>query len=351
MESRQSKVIRKNGGLSPIFLILLLILITAAVGIGSLFVGSVRLDVSEVLGILADALKGRKGENANLWNLIIRIRLPRILMTLLAGAILSVVGILMQTITRNPLAEPFVLGVSSGASTGAVGAIVLGWCSFMGNGKTFFAAFVGSFAAIVIVLLLQGRSASPVRLVLTGMGVSSFFQAATTLIVYSAQNESQSRSAMFWITGSFSGVSWKDLPLPLAAFLLLLLFCQIIGKELDLLLLGQTAAAQTGLNVRRLQLIVVAAASAAVAVIVAESGVIGFVGLIIPHIMRKFAGVKHRLLVLASALGGAAFLAAADSIARTVFAPREVPIGIMTSFVGAPIFILIIKRAYSEDRD
>ncbi len=341
----------QKGGLSPLLLFFILILLLAAVLFVSLFFGSVNMDASSVLQILRSALTGAVSEDRNSWNVIIRIRLPRVLLTAAAGAVLSISGILMQTITRNPLAEPFVLGVSSGASAGAAGAIVFGWFSFLSIGGTFFCAFIGSFLAIALVLLLQGRSASPVRLVLTGMGVSSFFQAATTLIVYSARNEAQSRSAMFWLTGSFSGASWNDFRAALWALILLLIFCLIIGKELDLLLLGQAAAAQTGLSVRRLQLAVILAASAAVAVIVSQSGVIGFIGLIVPHIMRRFAGIRHRSLLLCSALGGAAFLTAADTIARTVFAPQEVPIGIMTSFVGAPIFIFMIKRIYHEDRD
>lgn len=341
----------EKGGISPFFLFLTLSLLLGMVMFASLFFGSVDMDMESVAEILKSALAGGTVEDRNAWNIVMRIRFPRIVLTALAGAVLSIVGILMQTITRNPLAEPFVLGVSSGASAGAVGAIVLGWFSFLGTGSTFFAAFVGSFLAISIVLILQGRSVSPVRLVLTGMGVSSFFQAVTTLIVYSAKNESQSRSAMFWLVGSFSGADWKDTKGALAVLILLLLFCLVIGKELDLLLLGQNAAAQTGLNVKRLQFTVVCIASLAVAVIVAGSGVIGFVGLIVPHVMRKFAGVRHRALIVASSLGGAAFLSAADTIARTVFAPREVPIGIMTSFVGAPIFLFIIKRTYHEDRD
>ncbi|MDO4261107.1 MAG: iron ABC transporter permease [Eubacteriales bacterium] len=341
----------KNGGVSPILLFGTLSLLLALTVAASLFFGSVDMTPSSVADILKSALTGAQTEDRNTWNVIMRIRFPRVVLTALAGAVLSVVGILMQTITRNPLAEPFVLGVSSGASAGAVGAIVFGWFSFVGRGNVFFAAFLGSFLAISAVLALQGRSASPVRLVLTGMGVSAFFQAATTLIVYSARNEAQARSAMFWLVGSFSGASWEDARAAAVVLVLLLAFCFVVGKELDLLLLGQTAAAQTGLHVKRLQFLVVAAASAAVAVVVAQSGVIGFVGLIVPHVMRQFAGVRHRALIVSSALGGALFLAAADTIARTVFAPQEVPIGIMTSFVGAPIFIFIIKRTYHEDRD
>ncbi len=314
----------------------------------TLFQGSVFIEPAAVVDSLRAWITGSEPDSRNLYNLIIEIRMPRIVLNVLAGAVLSIVGILMQTLTRNPLAEPYVLGVSSGASAGAAGAIVFHWFSFLQSGRVFFSAFLGSFIAITIVLFLQGRSSSPVRLVLTGMGVSAFFQAVTTLIIYSSHNEAQARSAQFWITGSFSGADWADVKLAAAAAILVLIFCTAAQKELNLLLLGQDAASQTGLNVRRLQLIIIIVSSFAVAVVVSQSGIIGFVGLIIPHIMRKISGVQHGALVLHAALAGGIFMAAADTIARTAFAPQEVPIGIMTAFVGAPVFLFIIQSVYHE---
>lgn len=332
---------------NPCIFILLLILLGGIV-YGALFIGSVSIDPQLVRESLKAFITKSSIEEKNLYNLIIEVRLPRILLNVLAGAVLSVVGILMQTLTKNPLAEPYVLGVSSGASAGAAGAIVFHWMAFLSGGRVFFCAFLGSFLAIAIVLMLQGRSSSPVRLVLTGMGVSAFFQAVTTLIVYSSKNEAQARSAQFWITGSFSGADWADVRLAAAALVILLVFCICADKELNLLLLGQDAAAQTGLNVRGLQLLVIIVSSLAVAVVVSQSGIVGFVGLIIPHIMRKIVGVKHFWLVICSALAGGAFLTLADTVARTAFAPQEVPIGIMTAFVGAPVFLFIIQRVYHE---
>ena len=333
---------------------LLLCLILAAgvlaVLYGMLFVGSVPIAGGEVRQILAGLVTGKKPDNGNLYNLIVYVRMPRLVLNLLAGAILSIAGILMQTLTHNPLAEPYVLGVSSGASTGAAGAIVFHWFSFLHGGRVFFSAFVFSFIAIALVLLLQGRSTSSLRLVLTGMGVSAFFQAATTLIVYLSRDEAQARSAQFWITGSFSGSDWSDVRMAAAAAAVLLLFARIFEKELDLLLLGKNTAAQTGLNVAAVQITVIAFASFAVSVIVAQSGIVGFVGLIIPHIMRRLAGAGHRWLIRSSALAGALFLIVADTIARTAFAPQELPIGVMTAFTGAPVFLFIIHRAYHEDR-
>jgi len=276
--------------------------------------------------------------------IIMEVRIPRILLTALAGAILSLVGVLMQTITQNPLAEPYVLGISSGASAGAVSAIVLGWFSVFSAGHVYVGAFIGSLVATVIVIMLQSGSSSTVRLVLVGMGVSAFFQAITTMIIYSSSNEAQVRSAMFWTVGSFSSVLWTDILLPFGVFIALLIFCFVIAKELDLLLLGQRTAAQMGLNVKRFQLAVVIMASASVAIVVAKVGVIGFVGLIVPHIMRRISGVRHCVLIMHTALCGALFLVMTDTIARTAFAPQEVPIGVITALIGAPVFIIIIKR-------
>jgi len=193
---------------------------------------------------------------------------------------------------------------------------------------------------------LQGRSTNPIRLVLTGMGVSAFFQAATTLIIYCSNNEAQARSAQYWLTGSFSGSNWSDVRIALAALAVLALLCRCAEKELDLLLLGQDAAAQSGMNVRLVQLVVILVSAFAVSVVVSVSGLVGFVGLIIPHIMRRIVDTSHRWLALSSALAGGCFLTLADAVARTAFAPQEMPIGVMTAFIGAPVFILMIRRVY-----
>ena len=332
-----------------LLLYLFLWAVLAVVFYASLFIGSVHVDSSEIRSILRCLVTRQLPGGRNLYNLIVYVRMPRLVLNILAGAVLSMAGILMQTLTHNPLAEPYVLGVSSGASTGAAGAIVFHWFAFLRGGRVFFSAFVFSFIAITIVLLLQGRSTSSVRLVLTGMGGSAFFQAATTLIVYMAWDEAQARSAQFWITGSFSGSDWTDVRLSAAAAVMLLVFCLITEKELDLLLLGRNAAAQTGLNVRILYLAVIGFTSLAVSVIVAQTGIVGFVGLIIPHMMRKAAGAGHRWLILCSSLAGGIFLMLADTFARTAFAPQELPIGVMTAFIGAPVFLFIIHRVYHED--
>ena len=317
-----------------------------ATAFSALFWGSVALEPRAVLDSLAAFVTGREVENRNLYNLVAQVRLPRVCLTALAGAVLSVVGILMQTLTGNPLAEPYVLGVSSGASAGAAGAIVFHWFGFLPTGHVVFSAFAGSFLAIALVVALQGRSTNPIRLVLTGMGVSAFFQAATTFIIYCSSNEAQARSAQYWLTGSFSGSNWSDVRQALIALVALLILCRLMEKELDLLLLGQDVAARSGMNVRAAQLALILASAYAVSVVVAVAGLVGFVGLIIPHVMRRAVDTSHRYLVRTSALAGGCFLTLADAVARTAFAPQEMPIGVMTAFIGAPVFILMIRRVY-----
>ncbi|MDO4865700.1 MAG: iron ABC transporter permease [Clostridia bacterium] len=312
----------------------------------ALFWGTVTLEPGAVWGSLWAFVARCEPADKNLYNLVTQVRLPRVCLTMLAGAVLSVVGILMQTLTGNPLAEPYVLGVSSGASAGAAGTIVFRWFGFLPAGHVVFSAFVGSFVAIALVVALQGKSTSPIRLVLTGMGVSAFFQAATTFIIYCSSNEAQARSAQYWLTGSFSGSNWGDVRMALVALAALLVLCRLVEKELDLLLLGQDVAAQSGMNVRLMQLILIVISAGAVSVVVAVAGLVGFVGLIIPHIMRRMVDSAHRYLVLSSALAGGCFLTLADTVARTAFAPQEMPIGVMTAFIGAPVFILMIRRVY-----
>ncbi len=264
-------------------------------------------------------------------------------MVALSGAILSIVGILMQTITKNPLSEPFILGISSGASAGAVSAIIFNAFGFLGAYNIIFCAFLGSFIALSLVVFLNLKSNSPNNLILTGVGVSAFFASMTTLIVYFSNNEAQVRSAMFWSLGSFSGVNFNEVKIVAIAIVLLLIVTSLFNKELDLLLLGESGAEQVGLSIRKFQLFIISVSSIVVAIVVAYVGVIGFIGLIVPHITRKFVGSKHRLLIISSAIFGASFLLVCDTIARMMFRPEELPIGIITGVFGAPIFIYIIK--------
>lgn len=281
--------------------------------------------------------------------IITDIRLPRLIYSVLTGIGLSLVGLLMQTVTRNALADPYVLGVSSGASTGAVFAIIMGGLPFLGQYNTPIFAALGAALSIILVLLCVGKSNSPVKLILIGMGMTGVFSALTMMIIYGAKHEAQVRSAMFWLLGSFSGIQWSDLPLTAIIITLFMLYIYTFNQDLDVLLLGNHEAAQMGLSVKQLQLSIVVISSIVIATLVSKVGVVGFIGLIIPHLARIIGGPKHKHTLLFSALIGSIVMIWSDVLSRALYSPEEIPIGVLTSLLGAPLFIWIIMNRYKHN--
>ena len=287
---------------------------------------------------------------ASMTNTIITdIRLPRLIYSVLTGIGLSLVGLLMQTVTRNALADPYVLGVSSGASTGAVFAIIMGGLPFLGQYNTPIFAALGAALSIILVLLCVGKSNSPVKLILIGMGMTGVFSAITMMIIYGAKHEAQVRSAMFWLLGSFAGIQWSDLPLTAIIVILFMLYIYMFNQDLDVLLLGNHEAAQMGLSVKQLQLSIVIISSIVIATLVSKVGVVGFIGLIIPHLARIIGGPKHKHTLLFSALIGSIVMIWSDVLSRALYSPEEIPIGVLTSLLGAPLFISIIMNRYKHN--
>ena len=287
---------------------------------------------------------------ASMTNTIITdIRLPRLIYSVLTGIGLSLVGLLMQTVTRNALADPYVLGVSSGASTGAVFAIIMGGLPFLGQYNTPIFAALGAALSIILVLLCVGKSNSPVKLILIGMGMTGVFSALTMVIIYGAKHEAQVRSAMFWLLGSFAGIQWSDLPLTAIIVILFMLYIYMFNQDLDVLLLGNHEAAQMGLSVKQLQLSIVVISSIVIATLVSKVGVVGFIGLIIPHLARIIGGPKHKHTLLFSALIGSIVMIWSDVLSRALYSPEEIPIGVLTSLLGAPLFIWIIMNRYKHN--
>jgi iron complex transport system permease protein len=335
------------------------VLLSAALSVSVLAAvayGSVDISAGSVYGIIMDHLaafvrfKGLSGaEVASGIDVIVwQIRLPRVLMAGMAGGILAIGGIFMQTLTQNPIADPYILGISSGASTGAVCAIIFNFPRVLiPVYPVQISAFLGALAALSIVLALAGRNPSPLRLVLLGMGVSSFFMALTTFVLQKAQNDSQLRSAMFWMLGSFSAADWPELPLVFLLLCAAAAIAFVFEKELDALLLGDTAARSIGVPVWRVKTTVVLCCTLIVAILVSKTGVIGFVGLLVPHVARKMRGARHRPLVPFAALSGAIFMIWADTAARTLFSPEEIPVGILTAMIGAPVFVWVVQRGYT----
>lgn len=311
--------------------------------------GSISMTFTDVMGEIFLFIETGHMASPIHETVLLSIRLPRTLFAILSGAGLSLVGLAMQTITRNSLADPYILGISSGASTGAVCAIIMGYFSFLGSMNVSAGAFIGAILAMTLVILLVGRSSSPVKLILIGMGISAFFSAMTMMVIYSAHHEAQVRSAMFWLVGSLSGIQWTDLYGTAVIVFITGLFLWLSRHDLDVLLLGANEAEQIGLSVKKMQLFVIIISSLCVAVIVAKAGLIGFIGLISPHLARMMVGPRHDRLIIFSWLIGSNILLWGDVLSRSLFRPEELPIGVLTACIGAPLFIWIICRQYGDE--
>lgn len=328
------------------FLFLLFLLVLSLVL--SIRFGSVDVPVSDILHEVGTMMSTGHMANTPSAMILWQIRIPRTLFSALCGMGLSLSGLLLQTITRNDLADPYVLGVSSGASIGAVAAIIWGCFSFAGNGSTAAGAFIGAALSTAIVIMASGRSNNPIRLILVGMGVSAFFSAITMMIIYGARHEAQVRSAMFWLVGSLSGMQWNDLTLVFFGLLVMMVLVFLVRNDLDLLLLGTGEAEFLGLHLKHFQLFIILLTSAMVALLVSKAGIIGFIGLITPHMARALAGPSHGWLIFFSPVIGALVMVWSDVFSRALFAPEELPIGVLTACVGAPVFIWIVTHRYGE---
>lgn len=329
---------------SFIFIAILVISLVTSLQFGSTFI-----PLDDILNSLWSHLGIKPLSIPPMTNTIIwDIRLPRLLYSIITGIGLSAVGLLMQTVTRNALADPYVLGVSSGASTGAVFAIICGGLPLLGSYNTPLFAAMGAILSIILVLLCVGKSNSPVKLILIGMGMTGIFSALTMMIIYGAKHEAQVRSAMFWLLGSFSGIQWKDLPLSVIVVVLFCLFIYIYKQDLDVLLLGNQEAANMGLSIKTLQLSIVITSSIVIATLVSKVGVVGFIGLIIPHLARITGGPKHKNTLIFSILIGSIVMIWSDVLSRALYSPEEIPIGVLTSLLGAPLFIWIIMKRYKN---
>lgn len=319
-----------------------LLLLVGLLGVAlviSLGTGAAGLPAGRVLGVLL----GGGSESARV--IVLELRLPRSVLAALVGGGLALSGAVFQALLRNPLAEPYILGVSGGAALGAVGALVLGWTAG-GAWALPLAAFAGALVAIGLVFRIAagtGRGFDTRVLLLAGVVVGAFFNALILLLLTFAEAETF-RSAIFWIMGSLAGASWTRTMI-LAAYLLpSMALLLALARPLNLISLGEETALYLGIRVERVKILAYVVASLMVAASVAVSGVVGFVGLVVPHAIRLLWGSEHRLLLPASVLAGGAFLLFADTLARTVAAPSEVPVGVITALVGVPVFVLLLAR-------
>ena len=279
-------------------------------------------------------------EQSVVWSL----RLSRALVAALSGAGLALCGAILQALLRNALAEPFVLGISAGASTGAVCVIVLGIGA--GTLSLQLGAFAGAFAAFGLVALLSnGATSGPNHTILAGVAASQLFNALTSYIVTTSGNAQQARDVMFWLLGSFGGVRWDDFHILLVVIVISLAICIWMGRALDAFTFGDEDAAALGVPVVRIRLILFAVTALMTATIVSMVGAIGFVGLVVPHAARFVVGPMHLRLLPACSVVGAIFMVIADIASRMVADQQTVPIGVVTALVGVPFFAIILYRA------
>lgn len=317
--------------------LLLSIAVAITIGPADLALGDVYAVVARHLG-LGQAHVTRI-EDGIVWEL----RLPRTLLAAVCGAGLAICGAILQSLLRNPLADPFVLGISSGASTGAVLVVVAG----VGGGAIALSggAFAGALAAFALVLALAAvAGGGPDRVVLAGVAGTQLFSAVTTFVVFSSADAEQTRGVLFWLLGSLGGADWRDVALCGAVCALGLAVCLTQSDALDAFAFGEDAATALGVSVARVRALLLATTALLTAVLVSAAGAIGFVGLVLPHAARIVVGPVHRRLLPITALAGAIFLVWVDTAARTLFEPQELPVGVVTALLGVPAFALILAR-------
>jgi len=278
--------------------------------------------------------------NANQSYIILSLRLPRILGAILCGAILGVSGAVFQAVLKNPMADPFILGISSGASFGVALALSLGFGSIFGLP---FPALVGALGTTLAIFFFSTRNGSSnTTLLLTGVSANYILSAAMTLLLF--LNKEQYQRILFWTLGSFSSTTYNQVLISFISFILLFALLSLGSNKLDLLLLDEASALSLGLAVKRTKLLYLIISSLAVAICVSFFGVIGFIGLMAPHIIRLLVGPKHATLLLPSALLGAFLLLFSDTLSRMLLHSGEMPVGVVTSLIGAPLFIFLLRK-------
>jgi iron complex transport system permease protein len=316
----------------------LLVILTTAIVVVSVCIGSVSLPVGTVLRALFAG--GPVGDAER--TIIVDIRLPRVLLGLIVGGGLSVAGLALQALLRNPLAEPYVLGISSGGTVGAVAAMTFAGGAFALSVPL--ASFAGSACVMVLVYWLAQRRGKldPYTLLLSGIMIGAFFNAAVLLYVAIANQDI--RPAFLWLMGNLSGADMEKLVIVGPVVIILSAVLTTQAKKLNLVSTGEESALQLGVNLARTRMLSYLLSSILTGFAVSVSGVIGFVGLLIPHVCRMVLGPDHRLLFPASFLVGGSFLIITDLLSRTLLSPSEIPVGAVTAAIGAPIFVYLLKR-------
>jgi iron complex transport system permease protein len=319
------------------------VLALAGLVVVGISVGAVSLPLDDVWRILWTHATGHSSDSIDddiVWNF----RTPRVLLAVLVGAGLAVAGTVLQAVVHNPLADPYILGVSSGASLGAVAVLTLGSAAIGGLGVSG-AAFLGAIGALLLVLVLGQRSGRivPTRLVLAGVAIGYLLAAGTSYLQIRATPDKLA-GVLFWLLGSLTDAGWADLGIPAVTVVLCTAWLVLQGRRLNLLLMGEETATSLGTNVRRFRIELLVVSALLTGTVISVAGGVGFVGLMIPHIVRLLVGPDHRRVLPLSALLGGAYLLLVDIGARTLSRPLELPLGILTAVLGVPFLLWLLRR-------
>ena len=340
---------------TPIYIGVALILLIILVGsvMISVTLGSAKISVSEVYKVLGYKILGIKSfseyATGPIHDVVWIIRFPRVVLAIAIGMALSISGVVMQAIVKNPLADPYILGISSGASLGATFAIMLGFGAVLGGNFVGVMAFIGALLVSFGVLLLANikGSATSSKLILAGMALSAVCSSFSNFIIYIANDKTGMQSVTYWLLGSLAGAKWETNIVILPVVIIACIFFWSRYRVLNLMLLGDDVSITLGTDLHKPRHIYLIITSIMIGLSVYCAGVIGFVGLIIPHAVRMLFGTDHKKLIPISALVGAIFMICADALSRIVIPNSEMPIGILISMIGAPVFIyLMVKRSY-----
>lgn len=288
--------------------------------------------------------------NSTVFDIIWGVRMPRVLLGAFAGMALAMVGVIMQATIQNPLGDPYILGLSSGASLGATFSILIGFSGVLSNFGAPLGAFLGALMASIFVYFLAriGGRITPFKMILAGMVISSICSSLTSLIIFLSKDNEGIRTVNFWMMGSLAGAEWSNIVLPIAISVIPLIYFFTQYRNLNLMVLGDETSITLGLNIEKHRKIYMILSSLITGVIVSVCGTIGFVGIMIPHIVRLIFGTDHKTLLPFSALVGAIFLIWADVIARCAITNMELPIGIITSVIGAPFLLWLMVKGTGE---
>lgn len=329
--------------ISYIFLASLVVLISAVLAVSF---GAANISSGDVLSVLWSLMGGDTDVSEIKQRIILELRIPRLILAFLTGAGLSLAGAVLQTVTRNPLADPYLFGIASGASFGAVlviASITGGTGLMIGQMGITTGAFIGAAFSVLIVLSLAGRGVQIERMLLAGVAASFMFSAGTSLVLYASDPEAAA-SLLFWTLGSFTRANWNNLLVPSVVIISCLILFLGYSRVLKAVLAGDETAKTLGVNVVRLRMGMLLLSSLLTATLVANTGGIGFVGLMIPHIVRRLLQTHQQYILLACVIFGGVFMVWVDVLARSLVANNELPIGVITAAIGSVFFLLVLRK-------